>query len=162
MKKEMMVTLYFNHGKLKFSSGHFTIFSKTSRETLHGHNYTLEVTLKAALGEPGIVADYRLIEEKFVQLCQQLNWYFLVPAHSPYVTVKEDGEHYEIIFNEKSMWLLKTDVVLMPIENITLEGLSAWFVEQVMQDESYIAQHRIQHVSVKVLNGPYHGAESCC
>lgn len=156
-----MITLYFTQGKLKFSAGHFTIFSRTQRETLHGHNYTVDIAIQADLGEPGIVADYRLIEEKFVHLCRQLNWFFLVAQQSPYLTVKEDGEHYELIFNEKSMWLLKTDVVLMPLENITLETLSQWFYGQIMQDQDFLKAHRIHAVSVKVNNGPYHAAECC-
>lgn len=159
--KKKFTTLHFHHGKLKFAAGHFTVFSKTTRETLHGHNYTLDVTVKAALNEVGIVADYRLLEQKFVALCQQLNWFFLAPAKSPYVEIKEDGEHYEIIFNNKSMWLLKTDVVLLPLENITLETLSQWFVDQIMADKDYLKKHGISGVSVRINNGPYHGAECC-
>lgn len=157
-----LITLHFNQGRLKFSSGHFTIFSRTERETLHGHNYTLDVEIKAAIGEPGIVADYRLIEQKISLLCEKLNWFFLLPEKSPYVTVEEDGEHYQVTFNQQSMWLLKTDVVILPLENITLETLSQWFLDEIMQDKAYLARHQIAAVSVKVHNGPYHAAESCC
>ena len=114
------------------------------------------------MGEPGIVADYRLIEEKMVALCQQLNWRFLLPAQSPYLKMVEDGEHYEITFDAKSMWLLKEDVVLMPLQNITLEALSQWFTDQLVQDKAYIEAHRIQSIAVKVFNGPHHAAEFCC
>ena len=157
-----LMTLYFNQGKLKFSSGHFTIFSATQRETMHGHNYSLEVRMVAKIGEPGIVEDYRVLEETVYALCQQLNWYCLIPTQSPYVTVEEDGEHYQITFNNKSMWLLKTDVVLMPLQNITLETLSQWFTTQLMENKSFIEKHHIQSVAVKVFNGPHHAAEACC
>lgn len=160
--KKKLITLHFNQGRLKFSSGHFTVFTKTQRETLHGHNYTLDVQITAEIGEPGIVADYRLMEEKIVQLCQRLNWFFLVPSQSPYVDIKDDGEHYQITFDQKSMWLLKTDVVLLPLENVTLETLAQWFFDEIMNDKIYLEKHRIQAVSVKVHNGPYHAAETCC
>lgn len=153
-------TLYFNQGKLKFSSGHFTIFSKTERETLHGHNYTLEVVVTAEMGEPGITFDYRLFEEKLRQLCLQLNWRFLVPEKSPYLVIKDDGEHYEISFNHKSTWLLKEDVVMLPLENVTLETLSQWFIDQLKQDRAFMAAFKIKKMVVKVFNGPYHAAEA--
>lgn len=153
-------TLYFNQGKLKFSIGHFTIFSETERESLHGHNYTLEVRVTTEMGEPGITFDYRLFEKKLMQLCQQLNWYFLIPQNSPYLQVQDDGEHYQITFNKKSMWLLKSDVVLLPLENITLETLSQWFIDQLQQDQAFIAQYKIKKLVIKVFNGPEHAAEA--
>lgn len=155
-------TLYFSEEKLKFSSGHFTIFSATERETLHGHNYNLEVKVTAGMGEPGITFDYRLFSEKMFGLCRQLNWHFLVPQYSPYLDIKDDGEHYEIIFNHESMWLLKKDVVLLPLENVTLETLSMWFSDQLKNDIAFIEKYRIKKCVVKVFNGPAHAAECGC
>lgn len=151
-------TLYFNNGKLKFSSGHFTIFSKTKREPLHGHNYTLEVIVTTLMGEPGITFDYRLFEEKLIALCKQLNWHTLISEKSPYLTIQSDETHYQITFNCESMWLLKNDVVLMPLENITLETLSQWFFDQVMSDAVFVERYRIQKFMIKVFNGPNHAA----
>lgn len=153
-------TLYFNHGKLKFSAGHFTVFSETERESLHGHSYSLEVIATAEINEPGITFDYRLFEEKLLQLCLQLNWHCLIPNNSPYVTIRDDDAHYEITFNHESMWLLKSDVVLMPLDNITLETLSSWFADQLKQDEKFIQKHRIKKLVIKVFNGPAHAAEA--
>src|SRR3989338_3383271 len=160
--KTKQATLYFNEGKLKFSAGHFTIFSKTQRETLHGHNYTLEIMVKTQMQEPGITFDYRLFEEKIIHLCQQLNWHFLVPSRSPYLIIQDDGEHYEIIFNHESMWLLKKDVVLLELDNITLETLSEWFAQQVQNDADFMQKFYIQQLQVKVFNGPAHAAEVSC
>ena len=158
MKKTSV--LYLKHGKLKFSSGHFTIFSETSREPLHGHNYSLEVRLVAHLSAPGIVKDYRLIEETIIDLCKQLNWRCLIPAHSPYLSIKVDEPHYQITFNHQSMWLLQSDVVLLPLENITLETLSQWFTDQLSRNPVFMAENQIESLSVTVFNGPYHAAET--
>lgn len=152
-------TLYFNQGKLKFSIGHFTIFSATERESLHGHNYTLEVIVTTEMGEPGITFDYRLFEEKLITLCRQLNWYCLIPKNSPYLMIEEDDPHYKITFNQQSMWLLKNDVVLLPLENITLETLSQWFVDQIKSDHPFITKYKVKKLVIKVFNGPNHAAE---
>ena len=153
-------TLYFNQGKLKFSIGHFTIFSATERESLHGHNYTLEVIVTTEMGEPGITFDYRLFEEKLIELCRQLNWYCLIPKNSPYLMIEEDDQHYQITFNQQSMWLLKSDVVILPLENITLETLSQWFVDQIKCDHLFIAKYKVKKLVIKVFNGPNHAAEA--
>ena len=158
MKKE--TKLYFHKGKLKFSIGHFTIFSATERETLHGHNYTLEVVVTTELGEPGITFDYRLFEEKLLRLCQQLNWFCLIPTLSPYLSIEDDDPHYKITFNQESMWLLKKDVVLLPLENITLETLSQWFVNEIESDQAFMKKFHVKHLSIKVFNGPCHAAEA--
>ncbi|OGT51766.1 MAG: hypothetical protein A3E84_05180 [Gammaproteobacteria bacterium RIFCSPHIGHO2_12_FULL_42_13] len=155
-------TLYFKRGKLKFSAGHFTIFSATHRESLHGHNYSLEIKMVAQFGAPGIVKDYREIEQTIISLCQRLNWRFLLPTQSPYLRIQQDDEHYEITFNGKSMWLLQSDVVLLPLENITLETLSQWFTCELKDNTEFMKAHLIESLSVTVFNGPYHAAESCC
>lgn len=160
--KKNNVTLHFHDGKLKFSIGHFTIFSKTERETLHGHNYTLHVKVETEINEPGITFDYRLFEEKLVAMCKKLNWYFLIPERSPYLSIVDDDPHYQITFDNESMWLLKKDVVLMPLENITLETLSQWFVDEVTADTVFMQQFHVKKINVTVFNGPAHAAESCC
>ncbi len=153
-------TLYFNQGKFKFSAGHFTIFSATDREPLHGHNYTLEVALTAEINASGITFDYRDVSEKLTQLCRDLSLRCLMPARSPYLKIIDDGEHYEIIFNHQSMWLLKSDVILMPLENITIEMLAKWFVDQLTQDQLFLSQFPIKKIVIKVFNGPFHAAEA--
>jgi 6-pyruvoyltetrahydropterin/6-carboxytetrahydropterin synthase len=158
LKRE--TTLYFNQGKFKFSAGHFTIFSATEREPLHGHNYTVEVMLTAEMQEPGITFDYRDVAEKLTQLCRQLSLQCLMPEKSPYLQITEDDQHYQITFNHESMWLLKSDVILMPLENITIETLSQWFVDQLTQDKLFLSQFPIKKIVIKVFNGPLHAASA--
>ncbi|MCX7121470.1 MAG: 6-carboxytetrahydropterin synthase [Gammaproteobacteria bacterium] len=160
--KNKHATLYFNQGEFKFSAGHFTIFSETEREPLHGHNYSLEVKLTAKINEPGITFDYRILSEKLNKLCKQLNWHTLIPAQSPYLKITEDSEHFQITFNQQSMWLLKTDVVLLPLDNITLETLSQWFVDYFTHEKLFLEKHAITDFAIKVFNGPFHAAEACC
>jgi len=162
IQKKNEATLYFNHGKLKFSAGHFTIFSECERETLHGHNYTLEVIVTTEINEPGITFDYRLFEEKLISLCLQLNWHCLIPKHSPYLIIKEEGEHYAITFNHETMWLLKKDVVLLTLDNVTLETLSQWFYRELTHDHAFMEKFKVKKLAIKVFNGPHHAAEAAC
>ena len=155
-----MNILHFKQGKLKFSAGHFTIFSATERETLHGHNYTIELTVAAEQSAPGIVFDYRFLEDKLFQLTRQLHLRCLIPQYSPYLMIEEEEKHYRITFNHESMWLLKNDVVVLPIQNISLESLSQWFVDQLKTDRDFLNRHLIKKIVLSVFNGPYNGGEA--
>lgn len=158
--RKKAVTLQLNHGRLKFSAGHFTIFSATQREPLHGHNYFLEVTLTATLNETDITFDYHLFEDKLIGICRQLHLRCLIPTKSPYLQVIDDGSHYHLTFDQQSMWLLKTDVVLLSVGNISLEALSQWFIDQLKKESAFLSRHHIQDIVIMVFNGSSHGAKA--
>ncbi len=153
-------TLHFYKGPLKFSSGHFTIFSATERERLHGHNYALEVSISAAIDQPGITFDYRIFKEKILTLCKHLHRYFLLPGESPYLMITEQDEYYYAEFNHKKIPFLKEDVLILPLTNITLEELSKWFVCQLISDQSFIKAHDIKNIIIKVFNSNEQSAEA--
>ena len=153
--------LQFYSGKdLSFSAGHFTIFSATSRERIHGHNYRLEAAVTAPLGEPGISFDYAIFRNKLANLCRQLHSRLLLPSLSPYLQIKTEDEHYRVIFDQKYMLFLKEDVMLLTLPNITIEELSHWFIDQLALEKDFIRDFHIQEMTVKVYNGPEHSATS--
>lgn len=156
-----LATLKFYGGTLSFSAGHFTIFSETERERLHGHNYSVEASLTAPLGEPGITFDYAIFREKLANLCRQLHSRLLLPALSPYLKIEEQDEHYQVTFNGRRMFFLKEDVLILNLSNITIEELSYWFIDQLVEEEkAFIQQYNIQQMMVKVFNGPQHSAKA--
>ena len=153
-------TIEFHGGKLNFSAGHFTIFSATEREPLHGHNYFLTVIMTAQEGEPGITFDYRIFKEKLLTLCRKLNWYTLLPTKSPYLAITQDDDYVYAKFADKTLPFLHQDVVLLPLPNITLEELSKWFLAQILEDQPFIKQYQITALQVKVHNGPNQAASA--
>jgi 6-pyruvoyltetrahydropterin/6-carboxytetrahydropterin synthase len=153
-------TVEFYKGKLKFSAGHFTIFSATERECLHGHNYELEASFTAEISEPGLTFDYRIFDTQLLKLCKQLDFRFLLPQHSPYLKIEEDADYYIAEFNHKKLFFLKEDALVLPLSNITLEELSSWFVEHMIKDQAFIESHRICEIWIKVFNGPEHCAKA--
>ena len=153
--------LEFYGGKdLSFSAGHFTIFSSTQRERIHGHNYRLEAGITAPLGEPGITFDYAIFRNKLANLCRQIHSRLLLPALSPYLQIEAEGEHYRVTFNKKYMLFLQDDVTLLSLSNITIEELSHWFIDQLILEKDFIRDYRIHEITVKIYNGPEHSAKS--
>jgi len=152
--------LEFYKGDLKFSSGHFTIFSPTEREHLHGHNFYLQAAIRVAVDDSGIAFDYRIFKRMLKTLCRQLHTYFLLPERSPYLSLKKEQDYIVATFNGKKIPFLHEDVVLLPISNVTLEELSQWFVSQVLESD-VVKVHPIAALEIRVFNGLEQSALAC-
>lgn len=140
--------------EFSFSAGHFTIFSATEREHLHGHNYYVSVAFNIKIEHNGLSFDYRHYKKKILALCEQLDRKLLLPSESPYLNI-EDGDDYWVgQFNHKKIPFLKEDVVILPLTNITIEELSHWFLQKTLENQSEFARHGIHGINIKVYNGP--------
>jgi len=140
--------------ELSFSAGHFTIFSATEREQLHGHNYYVSIEFLIKIEHNGLSFDYRHYKRKMLTLCDQLDRHFLLPSQSPYLRLEDSGEYWIAHFNQRKLPFLKEDIVLLPLTNITIEELSHWFLQKILDDSKQLAEHSIHGVTVKVYNGP--------
>lgn len=140
---------------MKFSVGHFTIFSETERENLHGHNYNVGLSLTTEVDEAmGLTFDYRYYKKLIYDLCRELNQTTLIPNLSKLLHITEEGAYYHVVFNHEKMIFLKRDAMLVEMTNITVEELSAWFVKRLIEDQARLDKHRIQSVEVKVFSAP--------
>lgn len=147
--------------EFSFSAGHFTIFSRTEREYLHGHNYYVSVAFNVKIEKNGLSFDYRHYKKKMLALCDFLDRRFLLPSESPYLSI-EDGEDYWIgHFNKRKIQLPKEDVLILPLTNITIEELSHWFLNKLIENKTEIEQHAIHGITVKVFNSPGQSAAAC-
>eukprot|EP00916_Digyalum_oweni_P019756 GHVL01032965.1.p1 GENE.GHVL01032965.1~~GHVL01032965.1.p1 ORF type:complete len:108 (+),score=10.71 GHVL01032965.1:66-389(+) len=71
----------------KFSCAHFQAFSGF-RECLHGHNYTVGVTVSGPKHNDGYVIDFGILKSAIRDLCKKLNGYLLVPEKSDVIDIK--------------------------------------------------------------------------
>ncbi|MCD6039570.1 MAG: hypothetical protein K0S27_970 [Gammaproteobacteria bacterium] len=138
---------------LKFSAGHFTIFSSMDRENIHGHDYTLHVSLTTLIEDEGLSFDYRFYERQLYALCGELDKAILIAGLCKYLKISEEGDYCCIHFNSERIMLLKRDVKILPIRNVTVEELSNWFLEKLLLERKQLANHRIQKIEVKVVAG---------
>lgn len=140
--------------EFSFSAGHFTIFSATEREQLHGHNYYVSISFKLLINDNGLSFDYRHYKKKILALCAQLDRHFLLPGQSRYLQLEDNNDYWIAHFNHKKIPFLKEDVIILPLSNITIEELSRWFLENILEDKNDIEAHGIRGITVKVYNGP--------
>lgn len=137
-----------------FSVAHFTLFSATERERLHGHNYRVHALLTAEISEHGITFDYAIYKNKLHKLCKELNTYLLLPGASSILQITEKEPYYQVNFHEDEMFFLKKDVLILPLRNITLEELSNWFLQDLLADSKNLQNCRIREITIRVSNGP--------
>lgn len=149
-----VASLEIHKDEFSFSAGHFTIFSATEREQLHGHNYHVSVAFKKVIQNNGLSFDYRIYKQMIHALCARLDRHFLLPGESQYLRIEEEADYCLAYFNNKKIPFLKEDVVILPLSNITIEELSYWFLQNILEHKAQIESHGIRGIMVKVYNGP--------
>ncbi len=148
-----LVTIEVANQYLAFSAAHFTIFSATERERLHGHNFTVSATAESQLQADGLTFNYQILKKSLQQICDSLDEYTLIAAHSPHLYIEEDEDYYIIGFDRKQMLLLRSDTLLLPLHNITLEELGYYIIQRLIE-ESLFDKLQISSLAVAVASGP--------
>jgi 6-pyruvoyltetrahydropterin/6-carboxytetrahydropterin synthase len=111
----------------KFSVAHFTVFSASSAEVLHGHNYRLRARVAGPeTDELGLLVDVRRIKTDIRELCASLDGRTLVPTECPLVTVERTAGSVRFTFGDREHVLPAESVVLMPIVNVSIEELASY------------------------------------
>lgn len=139
---------------MKFSAGHFAIFSSEVRENLHGHNYNVCASFTTIIEEEGLSFDYRLYKHKVRNICDSLNEITLIPGKSNYLKIEDNGDYTNLYFNNEKMIFLKRDILILPVFNITVEELSNWLLDQILLDKAELEKNKIQEIKIKVFSGP--------
>ena len=152
------VTIRLAKQNMKFSAGHFTIFSASERERLHGHNFFVEVDLHARMQFNGLCFDYGIYKDRVVALCRELNEWMILPTRSPHLRIEEDGDHVIAVFAGQRIPFLREDVKLLPIENATLEEFAGWFLARLGEDRAALRAHAIEEIEVRVASAPRQSA----
>lgn len=119
----------------KFSSSHFTIFSETKSERLHGHNYKVKVNLQVdkISQDLALAFDFNDIKPIIQKICDSWDERFLLPIKSKFLKISKNKKHTTILFNNKTYTLPDSDILELPLANITSEALAQLFAESLKQ-----------------------------
>jgi 6-pyruvoyltetrahydropterin/6-carboxytetrahydropterin synthase len=147
-------TIELSKEAMKFSAGHFTIFSATERERLHGHNFAVHVLITGEPDANGMMGDYGEFKRIAFELCDGLDEWFLLPGRSPHLRLREDGEHLFAEFAGREIPFLRSDVQVLPIRNITVEELARYLCARLIDEGKLQAVWPIHRLTVKVSSGP--------
>jgi 6-pyruvoyltetrahydropterin/6-carboxytetrahydropterin synthase len=153
---EKLTTLYIDKESHKFSAAHFTIFSATERERLHGHNYSVSARIVAPIGNNGFSADYNVYKERIARLCDALDEYMLLAGDSPHQQITESGACYRVMHAGQEMLFLQSDTLVLPIRNATVEEFSHYLLQRLVADS---AGEDLREIELCVASGP--GQKGC-
>ena len=153
---EQLTTLYIDKESHKFSAAHYTIFSATERERLHGHNYSVSVKIVAPMGDNGFAADYNVYKERLARLCDGLDEYMLLAGESPHQKVVESGACYRVTHGGQEVLFLQSYTLVLPIRNATVEEFSNYLLQRLLADS---AGDDLREIELCVASGP--GQKGC-
>jgi 6-pyruvoyltetrahydropterin/6-carboxytetrahydropterin synthase len=153
---EQLTTLYIDKQAHKFSAAHFTIFSATERERLHGHNYSVSARIVAPMGDNGFAADYNVYKSRLAALCEDLDEYMILAGDSPHQSIEEGGHSYRVEFAGEQMSFLKSDTLVLPIRNATVEEFSRYLLQRLL---NLSAGEDLREIELCVASGP--GQKGC-
>jgi 6-pyruvoyltetrahydropterin/6-carboxytetrahydropterin synthase len=120
---------------LHFAAAHFTLFSATERENLHGHNFQVTLDADAPMQDDGLTFDYNILKKAVKQLCDDLDEQVLMPTRSPYLEIDEQDDYTYVVFNGERLPFLQRDLTLLPIRNITVEELAQYLLAKLLERE---------------------------
>lgn len=122
-----------------FAAAHFITFLGRC-ETLHGHNYRVEVTLNGDTGPDGFVYNFSDLKPLVRQLCGSLDHKMLLAAHNPHITYTHENTELIVTFAKRRYVFPFEEVAMLPINNTTSEELAQYLLKQLKT--AIIAQNR--------------------
>lgn len=134
---------YFN-----FASAHFLIFANGKRESLHGHNYQVSVSVEGELDRAGVVLDFISFKPLVKRACDELDHRTLIQEGHSMLTIRRHPRLIEVRYKEQRLILPRRDVILMPIANTSTELLAEYLAgklrRSLRRDFPEARLHRIE------------------
>jgi len=153
MLTERLARFVIEKQAMNFSIAHFTIFSATEREDLHGHNFQVRCELLAPVAADGLAFNYGIVKGLVRELCDVIDEKMILPEQSPHLTLMDENTYLVAEFNGEKIPFLKRDVMTLPIANTTVEELSRYFLDQLMQHPE-LQDKGITELTVAISSSP--------
>ncbi len=153
MGRAPLTTIEISKDYLHFNAAHFTIFSATEREDLHGHTFYVRAFITCKVGDNGMAFDYNILKTRMMSLCEELDEKMLLPERSPYLSLGEEDGYLVATYAGEKLPFLPRDVRTLPLRNITVEELAPWFLQALTADPA-VAALDITRLEVQVSSGP--------
>jgi 6-pyruvoyltetrahydropterin/6-carboxytetrahydropterin synthase len=132
---EPRFTLRLAKGDFKFSAAHFTLFSATEAEPLHGHNYRVLVEIGGDELDPlGLLVETGILKRRIREILAELDDRVLLPERSPLLEITVEREQVDCRYSDRAYRFPEREVVLLPLVNVTMELLARLVWRQLAED----------------------------
>lgn len=154
-----MATMRIRNPRMNFNAGHFTIFSATDREDLHGHSFFVGGEFIGPIDKNGLAFDYKVVKKALSALCDALDEKMLLPEQSPFLKLGEKDGYVTARYADETLMFLPRDVLTLPVRNVTLEELSRYFCRELCE-RAGITDLPVDVVRIEVFTGQGQSATS--
>jgi 6-pyruvoyltetrahydropterin/6-carboxytetrahydropterin synthase len=145
----------------KFSCAHMTVFPDGTKERLHGHNYTVALAVDLDRADLDAMVAFAPLKAALAELCAEWKERFLLATRNRYLSIARDEGELEFTLCGDRYVLPRGDVLLLPVDNISVEALAAHVAERLAERLTVtLAAPHIRALEVTVSESPGQGA-SC-
>ncbi len=129
--------LHLSKENLKFSAAHFLIFDDKRAERLHGHNYRVVAEFKIpwdSSNTQGYGVDFAVLKKLMKDQLDLWDEHVLLPEKHKEIIVKIEGSSLDLRFRERHYVFPANEVVLLPINNVSVELLSELLTSELWKN----------------------------
>lgn len=136
----------------KFSCAHFTVFSADQAEPLHGHNYRVAVEIEGEeLDDLDFLVEFSPVKKHIRELCAALDESVLLAEECALHSIERRPGSVSVRYAERLYTIPEGEVRLLPLRNITVEGLARYLWTQL---RSTVQGTPVRRFSVQVAETP--------
>jgi 6-pyruvoyltetrahydropterin/6-carboxytetrahydropterin synthase len=134
-----------------------TVFADGTKERLHGHNYTVAVELEVERIDLQAMIPFAPIKAALGELCSVWKEHVLIATKNPFLEMLADGDELELRLCGQRYVFPRADVLLVPIDNISVEALAA-HVATLLRDKLALDPAIVRSLAVTIEESPGQGS----
>lgn len=115
-----------------FSGAHM-ISGHSKCEKLHGHNWSVSVSVEGEPSENGIVLDFLVLKKIVKEECEKLDHHVLLPQKSKNLKIRREENRVLVKSGEKDYVFPSEDVLILPVREVTAEELARFLAERLAE-----------------------------
>ncbi len=138
-----------------------TVFPDGTKERLHGHNYFVALTLELSDVSFERFIPFGVVKKRLGELCLEWKERTLVATKNPFFEELRDADgEYEFRLCGKRYVLPREDVLLLPIDNISVESLAGHLSEELLVRLGSLVTDAVVGLEFEVSEVPGQGAST--
>jgi len=131
------------------------LFKDGTRESMHGHNYRVQIKGNALDLNDDMVFDFLDIKPIVREVCDSLDHKLLIPKNNPHLQIEVSDKNYILSTRDESIFSIpQTDVLILPIENTSAERIAAYLAYQIRDKVLEKFQFEFKELEVEVEETP--------
>ncbi len=153
------VRLHIRKDALKFSSAHMTVFADGTKESLHGHNYQVDLGVDVRDASLSSMVPFECFKNAMKAICAEWDEKVLLPSKCPFLKVASQSSH-EIDFTlcGKRYVLPLDECVFLAVDTVTSETLASEFCQALLKQLPQEAMKCVLGLHLKIEESPGQGA----